>query len=153
VLIYTGEELTDAVEVIGPVRATAYVRGSTPHFDVFVRLCDVAPSGRSVNVCDGLVRLRPGRFPVDADGFAAVEVELWPTAHRFPAGHRLRVQVSGGAHPRYARNPGTGEPPATAVHLQSVTIEVAHDPERASAVHLPLAAATDRGRSPVSAPE
>ena len=31
-------------------------------------------------------------------------------AHRFRAGHRIRLQVSGGAHPRYARNLGTGEP-------------------------------------------
>lgn len=151
VLVYTGAELAEACDVVGPVTATVYVRGSAPHFDVFVRLCDVAPSGRSVNVCDGLARLRPGRLPVDADGFAAVEVELWPTAHRFAAGHRLRVQVSGGAHPRYARNPGTGEPPATAVHLMPVEIEVAHDPDRASAVHLPLSAATGRDRSPASA--
>jgi predicted acyl esterase len=31
------------------------------------------------------------------------------TAYRFAAGHRIRWQISGGAHPRYARNPGTGE--------------------------------------------
>jgi predicted acyl esterase len=37
-----------------------------------------------------------------------VRVELWPTAYRFRTGHRIRVQVSGGAHPRFARNPGTG---------------------------------------------
>jgi predicted acyl esterase len=29
-------------------------------------------------------------------------------AHVFAAGHRIRVQVSGGAHPRWSRNPGTG---------------------------------------------
>jgi predicted acyl esterase len=34
-------------------------------------------------------------------------------AHRFPAGHRIRLQVSGGAHPRFARNLGTGEPAAS----------------------------------------
>lgn len=27
--------------------------------------------------------------------------------HRLAAGHRLRLQVSGGAHPRYARSLGT----------------------------------------------
>ncbi|MGE5829748.1 MAG: CocE/NonD family hydrolase [Micromonosporaceae bacterium] len=152
VLTYTGERLAGPLDVVGPVTATVHVRGSVPYFDVFVRLCDVAPSGRSVNVCDGLVRLRPGRFPVDADGFVAVEVELWPTAHRFAPEHRLRVQISGGAHPRYARNPGTGEPLATAVHLRAVAIEVAHDPARASAVHLPVVGVTDRGRSPAPAP-
>jgi predicted acyl esterase len=31
-------------------------------------------------------------------------------AHVFGAGHRIRVQVSGGAHPRWSRNPGNGGP-------------------------------------------
>lgn len=138
VLVYSSAVLTDPVEVIGPVSATVYARGSMPYFDVFVRLCDVDSSERSVNVCDGLVRTRPERFPVDAGGFTRVEVELWPTAHRFRSGHRLRVQVSGGAHPRYARNPGTGEPLASAVDLRPVTVEVAHGPDRPSALRLPL---------------
>jgi hypothetical protein len=46
------------------------------------------------------------------------DVRLWPTAHRFKRGHRIRVQVSSGAFPRYARNPGTGEPHATATTLR-----------------------------------
>ncbi|MGW2151381.1 CocE/NonD family hydrolase C-terminal non-catalytic domain-containing protein [Nonomuraea bangladeshensis] len=30
---------------------------------------------------------------------------LWPMAHRFLRGHRVRVQVSSGAHPRFGRTP------------------------------------------------
>jgi len=63
-----------------------------------------------------------------------VSIELWPAAHRFRSGHRIRVQVSGGAHPRYARNPGTADPLATAVDLRPVEVEVAHGP---SLVRLP----------------
>jgi predicted acyl esterase len=66
-----------------------------------------------------------------------VEVELWPAAHRFRAGHRIRVQVSAGAHPRYPRNPGTGDPLATATTLRPVRIEVWHDPDRPSRIRLP----------------
>jgi predicted acyl esterase len=62
-------------------------------------------------------------------------VKLWPAAHRFLAGHRIRVQVSGGAHPRYARNPGTGEPLATAMDLRPVDVDVVHGP---SLVELPV---------------
>ena len=68
----------------------------------------------------------------------AVEVELWPTAHRFRAGHRVRVQVSGGAHPRYVRNTGTDQPLASAVRLVPVEIDVFHSPDRPSAIHLPV---------------
>ena len=49
-------------------------------------------------------------------GPRTVETTLPHTAHRFRAGHRIRLQVSGGAHPRYARNLGTGEPPGAATH-------------------------------------
>ena len=132
-LVYTSDVLTEDLDVIGPVSATIHVRADRPHHDVFVRLCDVNPAGVSVNICDGLRRTST----VDAsDG--AVEVELWPAAHRFRAGHRIRVQVSAGAHPRYPRNPGTGDPLATAVTLRPVRIEVWHDPDRPSRIRLPV---------------
>lgn len=125
--------------MIGPANATVHVRPSRPYCDVFVRLCDVAPSGRSLNVCDGLVRLNATRHTPAPDGSYAVNVELWPTAHRFRVGHRLRLQVSGGAHPRYARNTGTGDPLATAVELRPVDVEVLCDPDHPSAICLPIA--------------
>jgi len=132
VLVYTSEVLGDDLDVIGPVSATVHVRADQPHFDVFVRLCDVSPDGVSLNICDGLRRAST----VSGDG-GAVEVELWPAAHRFRAGHRIRVQVSAGAHPRYPRNPGTGDPLATATTLRPVRIEVWHDPDRPSRIRLP----------------
>jgi hypothetical protein len=82
-------------------------------------------------VTDGLLRLTEG-------GPRQIRVDLWPVAHRFGPGHRIRLQVSSGAHPRYARNPGTGEPLATAASLQAADQAVYHDPERPSAVILPV---------------
>ncbi|MFE9869170.1 CocE/NonD family hydrolase [Micromonospora sp. NPDC005686] len=138
VLTYTSEPLREPVEVAGPVRAEIHLRSELSYLDVFVRLCDVDRRGRSWNVCDGLVRVEPGRFPRDPSGVVTVPVPLWPTAYRFAPGHRLRVQVSGGAHPRYARNPGTGEPLGTAVTLRAGWREVLHDGEHPSALVLPL---------------
>jgi predicted acyl esterase len=100
---------------------------------VFVRLCDVDAGGRSVNVCDGIVAVPPGDAAYSADG-GQVTVALAATAHRFAAGHRLRLQVSGGAFPRYARSTGTWEPVATAVQLRPVTIELRHGPGSVVAV-------------------
>jgi putative CocE/NonD family hydrolase len=108
VLTYTSGPLDSDTEIIGEVSAEIWFRSSLPHADVFVRLCDVDDSGRSWNVCDGLVSL------TGADAITTATVRLWPTASRFKRGHRIRVQVSSGAFPRYARNPGTGEPRATA---------------------------------------
>ena len=53
---------------------------------------------------------------------------LWPIGHRFGAGHRIRIQVSSGAHPVYGRNLGTGDPPATAIDMRVADQAVYHDP-------------------------
>jgi putative CocE/NonD family hydrolase len=139
VLAFTSEPLDRGLLALGPVSADIRLRSSRGDADVFVRVCDVHPDGPSLNVCDGLVRLTPDAPARDDHGIAAVRFELWPTAHWFAAGHRIRVQVSGGAHPRYARNPGTGEDPARASHLVTSDQEVLHDPERPSSVTLTVA--------------
>ncbi|GAA3716433.1 CocE/NonD family hydrolase [Nonomuraea antimicrobica] len=131
VLTYTTPALDQDVEMIGEVSAEIWFRSSLPHADVFVRLCDVDLAGRSWNICDGLISL------TGADEPQCATVRLWPTAHRFKRGHRIRVQVSSGAFPRYARNPGTGEPRATATTLLTADQTVYHDPERPSAIILP----------------
>jgi hypothetical protein len=140
VLVYTSAPIHSAVEVVGPVETRVFVRSELAYFDVFARLCDVDSAGRSWNVCDGLARVTPGLFPVNGDGVHEVRVELWPTAYRFRPGHRIRLQISGGAHPRYARNPGTGEPLATATQLRAGSRQVCHEPGAASAVLLPVIA-------------
>lgn len=132
VLTFTTTTLEADVEVIGEVSAEIWFRSSLPYTDVFVRLCDVDGRGRSYNVCDGLVRL------TGADQISCATVRLWPTAHRFKSGHRIRVQVSSGAFPRYNRNPGTGEPRATATTLRAADQKVFHDPTHPSAVILPV---------------
>jgi len=131
VLTYTTPVLDKDVEVIGDVSAEIFFRSSLPYADVFVRLCDVDADGRSTNVCDGLTSL------TDADQTSTAEVGLWPTAYRFKRGHRIRVQISSGSFPRYNRNPGTGEPRATATTLRAADQLVFHDPEHPSAIILP----------------
>jgi uncharacterized protein len=136
VLVFTSPPLERSLDVIGPVSAELFVRSSSEHTDFFVRLCDVHASGKSMNVCDGILRLSPDRPVADADGCRRVMVDLWPTAHRFNAGHRIRVQVSSGAFPRFARNLGTGEPLGTGTAMRTADQEVFQDPARPSAVIL-----------------
>ena len=146
VLTYTSTPLPDDLEVFGEVAADLFVRSSREHTDFFARLCDVDPAGASINICDALLRLAPGRPTPEPDGSIRVRFPLWPAAHRFRRGHRLRLQVSSGAHPRYARNTGTGEPLATATTLHTADQQVHHDPEHPSAVILPVAAAIEPGQ-------
>ncbi|WSQ15362.1 CocE/NonD family hydrolase [Streptomyces sp. NBC_01231] len=104
VVTFTGPPLAEPVDLLGPVSARLRISTDTGYTDVFTRLCDVDAQGRSTNVCDGLAQLTTvGQTPSE------VTVPMSSTAYRFAAGHRIRWQISGGAHPRYARNPGTGE--------------------------------------------
>ncbi|MFI1583322.1 CocE/NonD family hydrolase [Embleya sp. NPDC020630] len=118
VLTFTTPPLTEPLEVCGPVSADLYAATGTDHIDVFARLCDVDERGRSTNVCDGILRLTPnGSTP------ARITVALSPTAYRFGSGHRVRLQLSGGAHPRFARNTGSGEPAHTAREIVPTSVE------------------------------
>lgn len=99
---------------------------------MFVRLCDVDEKGRSTNVSDGLISL------TEADDTTCAKVQLWPTAYRFKRGHRIRVQISSGAFPRYNRNLDTREPRATATTLRAADQRVLHTPAHPSAAILPL---------------
>ena len=170
VLVFTSAPLTAALDVVGPVSARVRVRASGGHFDVFARLCDVDPRGRSRNVCDGIIRHRPGapggggagghsgarEEPGSTAEPEAVTVPMSAAAYRFAAGHRLRLQVSGGAHPRFARNTGSGEPPATATRLVAVDLQILHDVTHPSVLSLPVlpgrsdpgGQGCDTGRSP-----
>jgi|SRR5450755_2406661 predicted acyl esterase len=141
VLTFSSEPLAQPVDIIGEVTAELSVTRNNPHADLFVRLCDVDPRGRSRNVCDGIVRVTGADPP---SGTTAVS--LLGVAHRFRHGHRIRLQVSGGAHPRFARNPGTGQVDASPAELTPTDYRIGVLGE--SAVALPVVAAAGE---PVSA--
>jgi putative CocE/NonD family hydrolase len=137
VLVYTSPVLPSGLEIIGPVTADLYVRSNRSNCDLVARLCDVAPTGASINICEGVRRLVPGCPPAGADGVRRVRVDLWPAGHRFRPGHRIRLQVTSGAYPRVDRNPGTGEP-LTTDHMLTADQEIFHDPGHPSAIVLPV---------------
>lgn len=137
VLLFTSEPLERAVDVIGAVAAEVYLRSNTQHTDVYLCLCDVNAAGLSTNICDGYRRLRPESPAMLDDGCTRkIAVEFWPTAYRFERGHRIRVIVGSGAHPRYVRNPGTGEPLGEGQRMVVQRQEIMHGPEYPSAVSL-----------------
>jgi hypothetical protein len=72
------------------------------------------------------------------DSVRKVHVEFWPTAYRFRNGHRIRVIVASGAHPRYVRNPGSGEALGDANTMVVAHQEILHGPEHPSEISLPV---------------
>lgn len=138
VLTYDSDVLSDDLDIIGRATATLFAASTRAHSDFFVRICDVEPSGKSLNVCDGLCRITPDSVTRAPDGTMKVVIELWPTAYRFRSGHAIRIQVSSGSFPRWNRNLGTGEPLATARSSSPSKINVYHDPGHPSSVTLPV---------------
>lgn len=138
VLAFTSAPLTHDLEIIGEVRLVLYVRSSLAHTDFFGRLCDVAPNGKSTNICDGLFRLRPGTGECQPDGTLRIEIDMWATAYHFRRGHRIRLCVASGAHPRWNRNFGTGEPFTTGTDLRVAQQAVYCDQTHPSALRLPV---------------
>jgi putative CocE/NonD family hydrolase len=133
VLVFSSEPLDRPVEVIGDVLAELCVTRDNPYADLFVRLCDVDARGRSRNICDGIVRL------ADQDPLSGVvRVSLSGAAHRFGPGHRIRLQIAGGAHPRFARNPGNGQVDAGVADLVPAGYEIGLSADRGSSLLLPV---------------
>jgi hypothetical protein len=138
VITYTSAVMARDLTVIGPLRATLHLGSSLEHTDFFVRLCDVSPKGKSTNLSDGIIRLGPDSVTREADGTFKLDLSMWPTANTFKVGHRIRLQVSSGAHPLYARNLGSGEPLATGTTLCVADQEVWHDAAHPSCLLLPV---------------
>jgi putative CocE/NonD family hydrolase len=140
VLVYTGQPLRADLDVLGPVRATLFVRTSAPDTDFTAKLVDVHPRGRAYIVCDGIVSLRHSRSTPRprATSVEQVTIELGPTAMRFKRGHRLRLEISSSNFPRFARNPNNGVPATQARlgDLRPAHQQVFHDRDRRSRIEL-----------------
>ncbi|ROS62638.1 hypothetical protein EDF38_1750 [Frigoribacterium sp. PhB160] len=117
-----------ALDVLGTVVVDLALTSDLPRGTVIVRLCDVAPDGRSTLVTRGVLNLnkRRGRDrndPMEARVEQQVSVALVSTGHSFPVGHRLRIALSSAYWPWVWP------------HAEEATLTV--DPVR-SAVRLPV---------------
>jgi putative CocE/NonD family hydrolase len=146
VLTFTTPPLDDELEVAGTPSVRLHLSSDNGYCDVFVRLCDVDDRGISRNLTDQIVRLTPDRLPPGT--ITEVSLRLTDVSHVFLAGHRIRLQVSGGAHPRFGRNLGTAGHPATSSALVPATVHVVHTASHQSSLSLPVVP----GPEPAAAP-
>ena len=113
-------------EVIGPVSVGLAIRSDREHSDFYACLCEEGSDGRVIQVCDGYLRLKPGSPPADDQDIRRLTIDCWPTAWRFKRGSKFHLIVASGAHPRYARNLGLGEPMATATAMVTANQQILH---------------------------
>jgi putative CocE/NonD family hydrolase len=143
VLVYTTEPLEAAVEVTGPIRLVLHASSSAVDTDFTAKLLDVHPDGFAQRLCDSMVRARfrnGYREPESRlvpDEVTAFEIDMWSTSHLYQAGHRIRLEVSSSAFPKYDRNLNTGAPIATATQMVTAVNSVWHTSDYPSHLVLP----------------
>ena len=142
-LTYTSEVLAADLDVIGLVTLTLFASSDCPDTDFVAKLCDVFPDGRSILVVDGILRARyrKSRFRqklLKSGQVYRFEIDLWPTAWRFAAGHRLRVAVTSSNYPRFDRNLNTGKAATVPQKPKVATNTVYHERRYPSHLTLPV---------------
>jgi putative CocE/NonD family hydrolase len=143
VLVYTAEPLTEPTEVTGTVEAIIYAATDGRDTDFTAKLVAVAPDGRALNLCDGIVRARyrnslaraellePGRV-------YEYHIQLGSMSYLFAPGYCIRLEVSSSNFPRFDRNLNTGGDFATESVGRPAVQHVFHGGPRASYVVLPM---------------
>ena len=113
VLCYSTEPLQRPLDVAGPVSVDLYVSSDRPDTDFTAKLVDVHPDGKPISLTDGIIRARfregfDREVLLEPGKVAEVTIDLASIAHRFAAGHRIRLEVSSSNYPRFMPNPNTG---------------------------------------------
>lgn len=146
VLVYTGEVLTDPVDIMGAVKADLYVSSDAKDTDFMVKLIDVFPDGKAV----GLGRYEMGikraryRFGYEKEVLLTpgktekITVDLFDIGHTFLPGHKIRIEVTSSAFPWVNPNQNTGNPVATDTEWNIAHQIVRHDHQYPSHVKLPV---------------
>jgi hypothetical protein len=145
VLVYSTPPLDQPVEVIGPIEAILHVSSTGTDTDFCVKLVDVYPDGRAINLVDGILRASVRDGPERPSAIKPSEVytlriRVGHTANRFLKGHRIRIEIASANFPTFERNfnqfhvAKNGDYTA----MRNATNRVFHDAGRPSQVILPI---------------
>jgi putative CocE/NonD family hydrolase len=143
VLVYTSEPVAEDLEVCGPIRVQLSAASAARDTDFMTKLIDVWPTGFAQRLIDGMVR---ARFREGMDRPALIEpgriyvydLDLWNTCQVYQKGHRIRLEISSSAFPKYDRNLNTGEALGKTTRMQAAEQKIYHDHEHLSYVLLPI---------------
>jgi putative CocE/NonD family hydrolase len=143
VLVYVTEPLEQDTEVTGPIQVELYAASSAPDTDFMAMLIDIWPNGFRQRLCDGMVR---ARFRNGMDKPELIEpgqvyhyrIDCWNTSQVFLTGHRICVQISSSAFPKFDRNLNTGEPLGQSSSSVAAEQVIYHDADHPSLVLLPI---------------
>lgn len=143
ILVFSTDLLAENVEVAGNVRLTLFASSNTPDTDFTVKLIDVYPDGRALNICDGIIRARYRKSMTKSEFLKGnqiyeYDIDCWETANCFRMGHQIRIEVSSSNFPRFDRNPNTGHKVGIDDELRIAKQTIYHDKKHPSRLILPV---------------
>jgi len=128
VLVFAPPPLDAPLSFVGNAEVRVEFSCDRVDCDLAVWLCRAGPGGPSVLLAEGIQRAKlrdPAEVRLLEPGApCALTVKLPVLAATVGKGRELRVYLSGGNHPRYARNPHTGADRWDAAAALPVTVEV-----------------------------
>ncbi|HEU4516340.1 MAG TPA: CocE/NonD family hydrolase [Steroidobacteraceae bacterium] len=145
VLTFETEPLADDWTIAGNLETRVFASCDCRDFDLWVRVQDVHPDGRAINVTspgNDVVRASyrdpgEGRQSVEPGRVYELALKQALTAIRFGKGHRIRVQVSASFDPHLSRNLQTGASEVVSAGSRPATIRLHHGPDEPSRLLLP----------------
>lgn len=131
---YTTQPLERDLDIVGPLRLILYASSSALDTDFSARLSDVFPDGRAIQLQSGMLRARYRNLNGDPEllepgRIYRFDIDMWATANRFKARHRLRIDICSADFPRFDRNTNRGGEPGPPVRAVQT---IYHDQENPS---------------------
>jgi putative CocE/NonD family hydrolase len=144
VLVFATSPLNENTEIVGPVEACLWASSSARDTDFIVRLIDVTPQGKALNVTEGIVRARfrnsiwEQPSLINPGQIYEYTIELMPAAIVFRRGHRIGIHVQSSCWPLWDRNQNTGKPIGMDAEVIVARQKIYHDKDHPSRIILPI---------------
>jgi len=149
VLVYTSAPIDGDLEVCGPLRVRLYAASTAKDTDWTAKVLDVHPSGYAQRLNDGIVRARYRESLeevklLEAGEIVEYDIDCWSTCVLLQTGHRLRLEISSSAFPKFDRNLNTGGPIGKEESGMPADQTIYHDRARPSYLLVPVVPAAPR---------
>ena len=143
VLTYTSPPLEEGLTLAGPIEVVLHVSSSAKDTDFMVKLVHVYPDGKAINLADDAIRARyregfDKQLFMQPDGIYEVRLTNMVTANHFPAGHRIRLDLTSSNFPVFERNLNTGGSNHDETEWVVADNRIHHSPAHPSRVLLPV---------------
>ncbi|MFX1361507.1 MAG: CocE/NonD family hydrolase [Promethearchaeota archaeon] len=113
VLVYSTEPLDTGIEITGPVKMILFASSSAKDTDFMVKLVDVYPRGKAINILDAGIRARyrngeEASSLIEPNKVYGYEINLGNTSNYFRKKHRIRIEITSSNFPRFDINSNLG---------------------------------------------